>query len=74
MQAWNRRKFLSVSAAASVPLFADLGFIAPLSRMIAAEPSFDPKAVRDSDELLKLVKLIRETPRERCVEVFRPEV
>jgi hypothetical protein len=68
MQVWNRRTFLS--AAASAPLFADLAFLAPLSRAAAAEPVFDPTTVQPSDDLLKLVKLIRETPREDCVKVF----
>jgi hypothetical protein len=70
MQAWGRRKFLNLSATLSVPLFTDLAFLAPLSRATAADPSFDPAVIDQSDDLLKLVKLIRETPREKCVQVF----
>lgn len=70
MKVWDRRKFLRLSATASAPLFTDLAFLAPLSRSAAAEPSFDPVALDPSADLLKLVKLIRETPREKCVPVF----
>lgn len=70
MPVWDRRKFLSLSATASVPLFTDLGFLAPLSQLTAAEPSFDPAVLDGSDDLLKLVNMIRETPREKCVPVF----
>ena len=70
MRGWDRRNFLALSATASVPLFADLAFLAPLSRVVAADPTFDPAALENGAELLRLVKLIRNTPRAQCVPVF----
>jgi len=67
----NRRSFLAASAAATVlPLAPDLGFLAPLSRLAAADARLDPDRVRLSSSIEALVKLIRGTPRTKVIPVF----
>ncbi len=68
---WNRRGFLTTSAAAAAaPLLPDLGFLAPLSRAVAADTQVDPNQVRSTPSIDALARLIRTTPRERCIPVF----
>ena len=67
----NRRGFLANSAAAAaVPLLPDLGFLAPLSGAAAADTRIDPDQVRPRPSIGLLIKLIRTTPRDKCVPVF----
>src|SRR5688572_6310078 len=67
----NRRGFLAASAAAAaVPLAPNLAFLAPLSRLAAADTQIDPGQVRLVLGIEPLVKLIRNTPRARCIPVF----
>ena len=67
----NRRGFLTTSAGvAAGSLLPDLGFLAPISRTAAADTRLDPNRVRLSPSIELLVKLIRTTPRNRCVPVF----
>ena len=67
----NRRGFLATSAAAAaVPLLPDLGFLAPVSRAAATDTRIDPNQVRHSPSIALLIKLIRTTPRDKCVPVF----
>ena len=71
MRELDRRGFLATSAAASaVPLLPDLGFLASVSRAAAADTRIDPNQVRPSPSIGRLIKLIRTTPRDRCVPVF----
>jgi hypothetical protein len=59
-----------MSSSVAVPFFTDLGFLAPLSRLTAAEASVGPITVERNADLDQLVRLIRQTPRDRCVPVF----
>jgi hypothetical protein len=74
MNSLDRRKFFGLAATASVPLFADIKFLAPLSRATAADPGFDPQLMDRPDDLSPLVRLIRDTPRERAIAVLATEL
>jgi hypothetical protein len=64
----NRRQFLAASSTA--PLASELGFLRPLSWAAAADTRIDGGGVRSSPTIEGLVKLIKTTPRERCIPVF----
>jgi hypothetical protein len=71
MRSWNRRSFLAASAGlAAAPLATDLAFLAPLSRLAAADTSIGPDRVRPGPGIELLVRLIRSTPRARLIPVF----
>ena len=75
MRRVNRRSFLAASAGATIlPLAPDLGFLAPLSRLAAADARLDPARVRLSPGIEALVKLIRSTPRAKVIPVFIDEL
>src|SRR5258708_1985164 len=67
----NRRGFLATSAAAAaLPILPDLGFLAPVSRAVAADVRIDQDQVRLTPSIELLVKLIQTTPRDKCIPVF----
>jgi hypothetical protein len=67
----NRRGFLASSAAAAaLPTLPDLGFLAPVSRAVAADVRIDQDQVRLTPSIELLVKLIQTTPRDKCIPVF----
>ena len=67
----SRRTFLRASATAGASgALADLGFLRPISRAAAGDVAVDPTLVRLGPDLSTLLRLIRDTPRDRCVPVF----
>jgi len=55
----SRRGFLAASAAvAAAPLAPDLGFLAPLSHLAAADTRIEPDQVRQSPGIELLVQLL----------------
>jgi hypothetical protein len=70
MKGLDRRRFLAMSSAAAVPFFTDLGFLGPLSHMADAAAATKPITVGPNADLVALVKLLRQTPREKCVALF----
>ena len=71
----SRRGFLAASAAvAAAPLAPDLGFLAPLSHLAAADTRIEPDQVRQSPGIELLVQLIRSTPRKKCIPVFMDQL
>jgi hypothetical protein len=71
MRSLNRRRFITTTAAAAgVPLMPQLGFLAELSSAAAADTQIDPKEVRLTPSTGELVKLIQNTPRDKCIPVF----
>jgi hypothetical protein len=70
MKGLDRRRFLTATATAAVPAFTDLNFLAPLSRLVAADTTIAPQTIERNADIIRLVRLIRETPREKCVSVF----
>ncbi|MEY2409063.1 MAG: hypothetical protein QOF48_1733 [Verrucomicrobiota bacterium] len=65
----RRRSFLkSTAAAGALAGLGDLGFLAQLPPVSAAEATLDPKVVRFHPDMEPLVRLIEETPRERVLE------
>jgi hypothetical protein len=73
----TRRSFLGSSAAtaatASGP-WTDLRFLLPLSAVTASDTTIDPDRVQFGPELAPLIRLIKTTPREKCVSVFIQEL
>ena len=70
MKGMDRRRFLAMSSSVTIPFFTDLDFLAPLSRLACAETTFDPSTVDRNADVVQLVQLIRQTPRDKCVGVF----
>ncbi len=70
MKGMDRRRFLAMSSSVSIPFFTDLDFLAPLSRLACAATTFDPSTVDRNADVVQLVQLIRQTPRDKCVGVF----
>jgi hypothetical protein len=65
----NRRQFLKASAASAAWLgIGELGFLARLPRVSAAEAAVPSPVVRFSSEIEPLVRLLEETPRDRLLE------
>jgi hypothetical protein len=64
----GRRRFMRAAVAGAA--LGDLGFLGALSRAVASTPSIEPELIGFRPELDRLVRLIRETPREDCVAVF----
>ncbi|WP_372895301.1 hypothetical protein [Stieleria sp.] len=70
-----RRSFLGVCGGATAALaLSELDIINHLPRVSAAEATLDQQAVRFSDDIEPLVRLLEETPRNRVVEVFADKV
>ncbi|QDV45984.1 hypothetical protein Enr13x_58880 [Stieleria neptunia] len=70
-----RRSFLGVCGGATAALaFSELDIINHLPRVSAAEAALDQQAVRFSDDIEPLVRLLEDTPRNRVVEVFAGKV
>ena len=64
-----RRSFLKTAAGAgAIAGLGDLGFLAGLPCVSAAEARLDPKAVQFRPEIEPLVRLIEDTPRDRLLE------
>src|SRR4051812_19517586 len=65
----KRRSFIkrTLSAGALAGL-GDLGFLATLPPVSAAEAKLEPRAVRLHSEIEPLVRLLEETPRDRVLE------
>jgi hypothetical protein len=69
LKRWNRRGFLGCTTTAG----ALLGFGGPKSffaSLAAAEVKLTPEVVRFGPEIEPLIRLIEDTPRERCVEML----
>lgn len=65
----HRRSFLKVAAQGGALLgLGELGFLASLPRVQAAETTLKPEAVRLHPEIAPLVRLMEDTPRERILE------
>lgn len=65
----TRREFLRNTALGSVVLgLGDVGFLAQLPRVSAAEARPDPKVVQLHPEIERTVRLLEETPRDRLLE------
>jgi len=71
----HRRSFLKTAAGSSA-LFAlgDLGFLAGLPSVSAAEAKLPPNLVRFDPEIEPLVRLLEDTPRERVLEEVASKV
>jgi len=66
---------LTTSAvAAAGSWFTDLTFLAPLSRASAADTRIDPSQVRLNEDIEHLIRLIKTTPRDKCVMAFVHEL
>src|SRR6187549_2512633 len=64
-----RRSFLkSTAGAGALAALGDLGFLAQLPSVSAAEAVVEPKMVRFHPDIEPLVRLLEETPRERVLE------
>jgi hypothetical protein len=71
----TRRNFLrSSAAAAATGSWLDLRFLLPLSCGAASDTTVDPDRVHLGPDLAKLIRLIKTTPREKCVSVFIQEL
>jgi hypothetical protein len=71
----TRRNFLGSSAAAAASgSLMDLHFLLPLSSATASDTTVDPDRVQFGPGLATLIRLIRTTPREKCVSVFIQEL
>lgn len=68
---FNRRRFLQTTAGTASLCIADLWLLSGLAE-VGAEPP--PEKVRFGPDLEPLVRLIEETPREKCVQVFVAEL
>jgi hypothetical protein len=67
----NRRTFLGgLAPVAGAAALTDLSFLAPLSHAAASSTSLDSDLVHFGPDLEPLVKLIEDTPLDRCVPVF----
>ena len=67
----DRRTFLGrFASTASAAALTDLRFLAPLSHAAASSTTLDSELVRFGPDLEPLVKLIEDTPLDRCVPVF----
>jgi len=65
----SRRSFLKVAAGAgALAGLGDLGFLAQLAPVSAAEAKLEPKMVQLHPEIEPLVRLLENTPRERLLE------
>src|SRR6185295_18569498 len=65
----KRRSFLKCAAGAgALAGLGDLGFLAQLRPVSAAEAKLDPGAVRFHPDIEPLVRLLEDTPRERVLE------
>src|SRR5437773_7707268 len=65
----KRRSFLRLSAGAgALAGLGDLGFLAQLRPVSAAEAKLEPRMVRLHPEIEPLVRLLEDTPRERVLE------
>ncbi|MCH8922725.1 MAG: twin-arginine translocation signal domain-containing protein [Planctomycetes bacterium] len=65
----SRRTFLKTAAAGgALAGLGDLGFLAGLPRVSAADAKPDPKVVRLQPEIEPLVRLLEDTPREKLLE------
>src|SRR5258707_14154525 len=65
----KRRSFLKAAAGAgALAGLGDLGFLAQLRPVSAAEAKVDPKIVQLHPEIEPLVRLLEDTPRERLLE------
>ncbi|HEV8544471.1 MAG TPA: hypothetical protein VGR78_18945 [Verrucomicrobiae bacterium] len=65
----KRRSFLQLaSTAGALASLGELGFLARLPLVSAAEAKLDPKMVRFHPDIEPLVRLLEETPRERVLE------
>src|SRR4051794_8433316 len=65
----NRRQFLSTAASATALAgISQLGFLAKLPAVSAAEAKPDPKSVKLNDDIEPLVRVLEETPREKLLE------
>ncbi len=70
-----RRSFLhSTARAGALAALGDLGFLARLPRVSAADATLDPRMVRLDSGIEPLVRLLEETPRERAIEVIASRV
>src|SRR5438045_9582518 len=65
----TRRSFLKTTVGASALLgLGDLGFLARLRSVSAAEARLEPDIVRFNPDIEPLVRLLEDTPRERLLE------
>jgi len=65
----TRRQFIRTAAATSALVAGgELAFFSGLPRVSAKEAALDTKAVRFTDELEPLIRLLEETPRDRLLE------
>src|SRR5262249_19560100 len=68
-ESMKRRHFLNLAAGATaLGALGDLGFLAQLPPVSAAEAKLDPKLVQLQPELEPLVRLLENTSRERVLE------
>ncbi len=71
----RRRRFLrACGGAAAVLTLPEFDFLDRLPRVSAAEAKLKPAAVRFSDDIEPLVRLLEETPRERVIEAFADKI
>ncbi len=71
----RRRSFLkTATGSGALAAFGDLGFLASLPSVSAAEAKLPPKMVSFDTEIEPLVRLLEETPRERVLEEFGSRV
>ncbi|MGE0608275.1 MAG: hypothetical protein AB7O62_14355 [Pirellulales bacterium] len=72
---WTRRGFLGTAAGAGLAgSLADLNAFLPLSPLSAAEAQVTPDLVRLRPEIEPLVRLIEETPRDKCFELLAAQL
>src|SRR5216117_1779417 len=65
----KRRSFLKISAGAgALAGLGDLGFLAQLRPVSAAEATLEPRMVRLHPDIEPLVRMLEDTPRERVLE------
>lgn len=65
----NRRRFLALAGGAAVGI-GNLSGLLPFSPLNAAETAVTPDLVQLRPEIIPLIKLIEQTPRERCPEML----
>ncbi len=71
----HRRSFLATAAGTGAcAMFGDLGFLRNLPAVSAAEARLEPDMVRFHPDIEPLVRLLEDTPRERCWRKWRPRV
>jgi hypothetical protein len=71
----KRRRFLrACGGAAAVLTLPEFDFLDRLPRVSAAEAEVKPSAVRFSDDIEPLVRLLEETPRGRVIEAFADKI